>query len=140
MDDAPPPLKATSGAGETPDPTEQQLLDLLETVESEESDFLIVERTGDPGGQTYAQAALGPDGGFLVEHREGDAQHHYGTVAPDLRTAWQLLAGWAFERPGWDAETTWSLIQFDETGSTPPAGSTSTSKRRLWSKRRNRPN
>jgi hypothetical protein len=53
---------------------------------------------------------------LIVEHREGDAQHHFGTVAPDLRTACQLLAGWAFERPGWDAEATWSPVRFDDTG------------------------
>jgi hypothetical protein len=141
MDDARPALRAITEAGETRDPTEEQLLDLLETVASEESDFLIVERTSDPSGQTYAQAALGPDGGLIVEHREGDAQHHLGTVAPDLRTAWQLIAGWAFDRPGWDAESTWSPVRFDNDAETPPdATPAPTAKRRSWSKRRNRPN
>ena len=120
MEDAPPALRVTTEAGETWDPTEQQLLDLLETVASEESDFLIIERTSDPTGQTYAQAALGPDGGPMVEHREGDAEHHFGTVAPDLRTAWQLLAGGAFERPGWDTESTWSPVRLDNDAETPP--------------------
>jgi hypothetical protein len=140
MDDARPALRAITEAGETPDPTEQQLLDLLETVASEESDFLIIERTSDPTGQTYAQAALGPDGGLMVEHRGGDVQHHFGTVAPDLRTAWQLLAGWAFERPGWDAESTWSPVRLNDNPGTPPEASPApAAKRRGWSRRRNRP-
>jgi len=140
MDDAHQALRAITEAGETQDPTEEQLLNLLETVESDESDFLIVERTSDPSGQTYAQAALGPDDGFMVEHREGDAEHHFGTVAPDLRTAWQLLAGWAFERPGWNAGFTWSPVRFDnDTESPPKASPPPTPKRRPWSNRRSRP-
>jgi hypothetical protein len=136
MDDARPALRAITGAGEIWNPTEQQLLDLLETVESEESDFLIIERSSDPNGETYAQAALGPGIGFLVEHREGDAQHHFGTVAPELRTAWQLLVGWAFDRPGWDAESTWSPVRYDD--EPPPDASPAPAAKRFWPKRRNR--
>jgi hypothetical protein len=140
MDDARPALRAITVTGETWNPTEDQLLDLLELVASEESDFLIIERTSDPTGQTYAQSALGPDGALIVEYREGDNEHHLGTVAPDLRTAWQLLAGWAFERPGWGAEATWSRVRLHDAEPPPDPSPAASTRRRLWSRRRPRSN
>src|SRR5262249_12225908 len=50
------------------------------------------------------------DGSYIVEHREGDAEHHYGTVAPDMRSAHRLLTGWAFKLPGWKDRATWSPV------------------------------
>jgi hypothetical protein len=135
MDDARPALRAITEAGETWDPTEEQLLDLLETVASEGSDFLIVERTSDPNGETYAQSALGPDDRLIVEYRAGDRQHHYRTVAPDLRTAWQLLAGWAFDRPGWREQASWSQLRLDDTDSPPEVSLRPPAKRRFWRRR-----
>jgi len=73
--------------------------------------FLIVERTTDPSGHTYAQALRRDDGSYLVEHRDGDAGHHYGTIVADMRTAHQLLTGWAFQLPGWSSHATWSQIR-----------------------------
>jgi hypothetical protein len=92
------------------DPSEEVIQLLLENIEAGTGTFLILERTSDAAGQTYAQALRQDDGSYLVEHREGDAQHHYGTVVADLRAAQTLLAGWAFERPGWDAGLAWSPV------------------------------
>ena len=34
----------------------------------------------------------------------------YGTVAPSMRTARQVLTGWAFQWPGWKDRATWSRV------------------------------
>jgi hypothetical protein len=108
-----PILRAILEGGETwDDPSEDRLLMLLEGIEAGEGTFLIVERTTDPTGNTYAQALRRDGGSYTVEHREGDADHHYGTVAPDMRTAHQLLTGWASQLPGWEEGPTWSPVRF----------------------------
>ena len=70
-------------------------------------------RTDDPNGETYAQALRNDDGTYTVEHREGDHEHHYATVVPDLRTAWQILTGWAFRLPGWADQASWSKLDLE---------------------------
>jgi hypothetical protein len=57
-------------------------------------------------GEGTGRAPLRPglhrdDGGYTLGHREGDAGHHYGTVAPGMRAARHLLTGRAFPLPGW---------------------------------------
>jgi hypothetical protein len=49
------------------------------------------------------------DGSYVVEHREGSADRHYGTSVADMRAAHQVLTGWAFELPGWNHNTHWTL-------------------------------
>ena len=91
-------------------PSEDLLFLLLEDIEAGEGTFLIVERVVDPSGQTYAQTLLLENGSYVVEHREGDSAHHYGTVVPDMRAAHALLTGWAFELPSWNSGVTWSAV------------------------------
>jgi hypothetical protein len=109
---APPPiLRAIPEAGRSwDDPSEDLLFILLEDIEAGDGSFLIVERTTDPTGHTYAQALRRDNGSYVVEHREGDAEHHDGTIAPDMRTAHQLLTGWAFQLPGWSDHASWSQV------------------------------
>ncbi|SRR5258708_39726850 len=107
-----PILRAIPEAGRPWDnPSEDLLFILLEDIEAGEGSFLIIQRTTDPSGHTYAQALRRDDGNYLVEHREGDADHHYGTIVPDMRTAHQLLTGWAFQLPGWSDQATWSPVR-----------------------------
>ena len=106
---ASPILRAIPEVGRSwDDPSEDQLFKLLENIEAGEGSFLIVERTTDPSGNTYAQVKREKNGSYVVEHRDGDAAHHYGTVVPDMRTACQMLTGWAFQRPGWGDRASWS--------------------------------
>lgn len=108
---ASPILRAIPEVGRSwDDPSEDQLFKLLESIEAGEGSFLIVERTTDPSGNTYAQVKREKDGSYVVEHRDGDAAHHYGTVVPDMRTAYQMLTGWAFQRPGWGDRASWSKV------------------------------
>ena len=54
---SPPILRAIPEMGQSwDDPSEDLLFMLLEDIESGQGAFLIVERTTDPSGQTYAQA------------------------------------------------------------------------------------
>jgi len=108
----PPILRAKPESGETwDDPSEDLLFMLLEDIEAGQGTFLIVERTADASGQTYGQVLRCDDGSYIVEHREGDSQHHYGTVAPDMRAAHELLTGWAFEIPGWNDGMSWKAVE-----------------------------
>ena len=57
----PPVLRALPEVGQSwDDPSEDLLFMLLDDIERGEGSFLIVERTTDPSGQTYAQAPAGP--------------------------------------------------------------------------------
>jgi hypothetical protein len=92
-------------------PSEDLLLLLLKDIEAGEGSFLIVERTADSTGHTYAQVLRQDDGSYVVEHRDGDAEHHYGTVGPDMRTAHQVLTGLAFRLPGWGGQASWTPVR-----------------------------
>ncbi|MEV6282623.1 hypothetical protein [Kribbella sp. NPDC051770] len=105
-------LRVTSENGATyDDPSEDLLFELLAEVERGESEFLIVERTTDPSGQTYIQTVRNPDGTYLVERREGDPSRHFGTTAADHRSAHQLLTDWSFELFR-DTHHTWTKLDF----------------------------
>jgi hypothetical protein len=106
-----PVLRALPDKGQSwDDPSEDLLFMLLEDIESGQGAFLIVERTTDPSGHTYAQVLRRKDGAYVVEHCDGDAEHRYGTTAPDMRAAHRLLTAWAFQLPGWDDRTGWSQV------------------------------
>ena len=53
------------------DPSEDLLYDLLGDVERGDEQFIVIERTSDPSGQTYMQATLVDGGGWLLERRDG---------------------------------------------------------------------
>jgi hypothetical protein len=93
------------------DPSAELLLTLLEEIESGQGTFLIVTRTTDPNGQTYAQALRREDGQYIVEYRDGEPERHYGTVVADLKSAHALLTGWAFETPGWNDAASWAPVE-----------------------------
>jgi hypothetical protein len=106
-----PTLLAISESGEIlEDPSEDGLFLLLSDVEAGRAEFLIVERTSDPSGQTYAQSLRLGDGRYVVERRDGAPDRHYKTVALDMRDAHALLTGWAFELEGWDRGHAWSRL------------------------------
>lgn len=111
MDSRSPVLRAITEDDERwDDPSEDLLFELLLDIENGQGGFLIVEMTADATGQTYAQAARGDDGSYVVEHREGSADRHYGTVVADMRAAHQLLTGWAFKLPAWNQNVQWSQV------------------------------
>jgi hypothetical protein len=107
-----PILRAISESGETlEDPSEDALFELLSEVDSGTAEFLIVERTSDPNGQTYVQTVRLGGGHYLVERRDGAPDRHFKTVALNMRDAHALLTGWAFGLTGWDRGHAWSRLE-----------------------------
>jgi hypothetical protein len=106
-----PLLRAIPESGPTTvDPSEDMLYELLSDVDAGRGAWLIVERVADTSGQTYAQALRRADGSYLVEHREGSPDAHFKTGVATMRDAHQLLTGWAFELPAWNAGHDWSPV------------------------------
>jgi hypothetical protein len=104
-----PILRAIMESGETlEDPSEDLLFMLLEHIERGDEEFLVLERTADATGQTYAQAARNQDGSWSVERREGAADRHFGTKLADLRQVHAVLTGWAFGLPEAVDAATWA--------------------------------
>jgi hypothetical protein len=89
------------------DPSENLLYDLLGDVERGDEQFIVIERTSDPSGQTYMQAILGDGGGWLLERRDGRPDAHYRAASADLRTVHAAMTAWAFELPGWATAVLW---------------------------------
>ena len=85
------------------DHSEADLYAYLEDIEAGNGTFLVVARAAGPNDQRYAQVLRNEDGSYVVEYRDGDSRHHYGTTVFALQTAHTLLSGWAFDRPDWKA-------------------------------------
>ena len=103
-----PILRAVMESGATwDDPSEDLIFDLLNDISRGDEEFVVIERTRDPTGQTYAQAIQSESGGFILERRDGDADHHYRAVCRDVRDAHRALAAWAHEIADWEAVADW---------------------------------
>lgn len=110
---ATPVLRAETESGNTiDDPSEDALFMLLEDIEADEGGFLIVEAVADATQQTYAQTSRNEDGSYVVEVREGGPDSHRRAVAPDMRAAHALVAGWAFDLPGWRESASWTPVTY----------------------------
>lgn len=106
-----PVLRATAESGDTiDDPSEDALFMMFEDIEAGESTYLIVDSLRDSTNQTYAQTSRNEDGTYIVEYRDGGPERHYGTVAPDMRSAHALITGWAFAVLGWRDSATWEPL------------------------------
>lgn len=87
-----------------PEPTEDLIFEALAEVAGGREEFLILEDTQDAYGETYVQAVTDGDGGFLVERRDGSADHHFRTTCPSIDAAHRVVVGWAFP-PDPEADT-----------------------------------
>ncbi|MDT0202959.1 hypothetical protein [Nocardioides sp. AE5] len=108
-----PTLRASTENGDTiDDPSSDALLMLFEGIEEGTSSYLIVDDLADATGHTYAQTSRNKDGSWVVEHRDGSPDRHFGTTAPDMASAHALIAGWAQQAPGWRESATWEQVSF----------------------------
>jgi hypothetical protein len=106
-----PVLRALTESGDSyDDPSEDLLFMLLDDVDHGAGTWVIVDRPADASQQTYAQALRVAADSWVVEHREGSPETHVGTTVGDLRTAHQLLTGWAFDLAGWADGATWTPV------------------------------
>jgi hypothetical protein len=111
-----PTHRAIMGSGQRwDDPPEALLFHLLTTVESGADEFLIVERTDDPTGQTYVQV-IHDNEEFTVEYRDGAPDRHFQAFETDKRRVHDVIAGWRFDRPGWREALPWQPLDLDAPG------------------------
>jgi hypothetical protein len=68
-------------------------------------------RLADASGQTFVQAARNDDGTYVVEYRQGSADQHFQTSAPDFREAHALVTMWAFGLPGLHERAAWTQVK-----------------------------
>ena len=105
-------LRATSESGDViDDPSEEVLLTMFQDLEAGKGTFLIVESLADASGQTFVQAARGEEGTYVVEYRQGSADQHFQTTAPDFSEAHALVTMWAFGLPGLHERATWTRVR-----------------------------
>jgi hypothetical protein len=106
-----PVLRATAESGDVvDDPSEDALFEMFEDIEAGEGTYLIVDALQDQTGQRYVQVSRNDDGRYVVEYRDGGPERHFGTVAPDMRSAHALVTGWAFGLPGWRDSADWQPV------------------------------
>lgn len=92
------------------DPSEDLLFMLLEDVEGGAGTWVLVERTSDSSGQTYAQCLRLADGSYQLKHRDGNADRHFVSRAPGFRDAHTFLTAWSFDLPTWRVRA-WAPLQ-----------------------------
>jgi hypothetical protein len=110
---APADLRATPELGSpVENPAKDTIFQMLQEIDSGVGSFLLLERTSDATGQTYAQVLRRNDGRYVIEHRAGAPERHFGTMVADARSVYRLLTGWAFQLPGWDSWAQWSRVRF----------------------------
>jgi hypothetical protein len=103
-----PILRAIVASGDVyDDPSEDLLFILLDDLDDADEEFLIVERTADASGQTYAQVCIGPDGRYQLEYRDGGPERHFQAFTSTKQVAHKVLTGWAYELPGWQDALAW---------------------------------
>src|SRR6478609_7342328 len=94
------------------DPSDTELLEILEDIDAGQGSCLIVERLDDPSGQTYVQVLrTEADPGWEVEHRAGSPERHFHTAVGDVESAHHLVAGWALDRPDWLHSVRWRRVE-----------------------------
>ncbi|MGN6635693.1 MAG: hypothetical protein ACTHJ6_09575 [Oryzihumus sp.] len=108
-------LRATTDGGVVLDnPSDTELLGLLEDIDAGEGTCLIVERLDDLSGQTYVQVLrTDADPGWEVEHRAGSPDRHFHTAVGDVESAHHLVAGWALDRRDWLDSVSWTRVEFN---------------------------
>jgi hypothetical protein len=89
--------------------SEVELLGHFAKVATGDEEFLIVERTSDPSGMTYLQAATMRDGTFVVEHQFNDMAHHFMMEGLSRAEAESVITAWLTRAGGWDSDPRWHV-------------------------------
>ena len=103
----------TESSGAYADASEADLHRLSSQL-TEENSYLIVHRDDS---DLYAQAAIARTesgsftDGYVVEYSVADCDLRQATVSSPERV-YELLAGWAYDRPNWRESAEWSVLSF----------------------------
>jgi hypothetical protein len=106
-----PQLRATDALDhQFDDPSEELLWQIISGLTPNDNYFVMVQHVPDASEEgTYIQTAVLANGRFTVEYQDGDMQHHFHAEADNARLAYEVVAAWAFERPGWREMLPWQL-------------------------------
>lgn len=94
---------------EVVDPSQEQVLEALRTMERNEESYVILERDS-PSGDSYIQAAEDPAGGYLVEYQDGSLEQHVGLHAEAVQAVHDIFSWWVAETPGWRDGLPWQKV------------------------------
>jgi hypothetical protein len=73
--------------------------------------FVVVEWLNEAAdGECYAQALREREDRWIVEHRDGGPTQHYQAIVTDKGIVAEILAGWAYQVPGWRESASWKRI------------------------------
>ncbi|WP_280298728.1 hypothetical protein [Nocardia neocaledoniensis] len=101
------PIRVThGGAGEFPYLTEELAHRWVAGLAAP-NPYLIVER----GEQRYIQTYHDPDGGYILEYRDGSPEKHFGTSSDDPAQVARVIWAWATEQPDAGAELSWDRVK-----------------------------
>jgi hypothetical protein len=100
-------LRVETASGRSYDAPDGELLLRLLGELGPGNQFLVIDRVDAPGRQHYMQVYREVDGTYVIEYREGAPERHFETVAPDLRTTYTVLTGWADETADWRDTCEW---------------------------------
>jgi len=95
------------------EPSEELLLQIISGLTANDNYFVMLQRVPDGSKDgTYIQTAVLADGRFTVEYQDGDVEHHYHAEVDSARWAHEVVAAWAYERPGWREMLPWQVESF----------------------------
>ncbi len=69
--------------------------------------WIVLERAP----ELYVQTLRQDDGTYVLEHRAGAADRHFGTSVPDTPEVITRLWAWLRREPNWDADLEWDPVQ-----------------------------
>lgn len=110
----PAPVRAYNEAGESiEEPTGSQI-DAMVAALNEDCGYLIVERIHIASGEHYIQTSLGPDLSFVVEYRDGDADHHFAANLPpgSATEVAAVIRDWIEDDGAWRTALPWQPLTF----------------------------
>jgi hypothetical protein len=111
----PAPVRAYNEAGESiEEPTGEQV-DAMIAALDQDCSFLIVERIGPDADQRYIQTQLDADLAYVVEYRDGDAEHHFVVVLPpgSMSEVTAVIRHWIADDGAWRTALAWERLTFD---------------------------
>lgn len=111
----PAPVRAYNEAGESiEEPTDAQIDAMVAALDVGRS-FLVVERIHTDSDEHYIQTQVDSDLAFVVEYRDGDADHHFAAHLPPGSAAEvaAVIRHWIADDGTWRAALAWAPATFD---------------------------
>jgi hypothetical protein len=105
-------VKVTTESGQTyARISARELRELVERIGGEDDHFLVVQRIPDRP-RVFIQTARDEGGVYDLQHRTGSVPHMWVTRVADPGLVAEVMARWARQEDGWDAEVTWEREEF----------------------------